>query len=1067
MSKFFAKAGLLTTLVAMVLSGAGMSAAFAAETDSSLQAEQSRSCTGIVLDETGAPAIGVTVVVKGTLKGTVTDVDGRFTLLDVHPGDVIQVSSIGYLTQEAVWNGTPLRFTIEEDRLSLEESVVVGYGVQKKVNVTGAVSMVDSEALESRPVQNVQQALQGQIPGLNLTVNGYGGELNNTMDFSVRGGGTIGSGSNGGPLVLIDGIEGSMNTVNANDIETISVLKDAASSSIYGSRAAFGVILITTKSGKAGKTHVSYSGDVRFSSALHVPSMVSGLEFAEYFNVAAINSGSGAVFSDEKLQRFRDYAAGIIKDGTTMNESNRHWNQYTGANASTDWYDEYYNENVPTTQHNISINGGNDIVNYRLSGSFLDQKGLLAFGEDRFKRYTIDSKISTKLASWARLNYTAKWTREDYSRPTYIYDQGQLFFHNIIRRWPTNPVYDPNGYLLEGMETIQLRDGGETTTQKNYYTNQVALVLEPVKNWKINLEGNMRRYNSDTHYVVLPCYAYDADEQPYAISFDGNASYAKGQTRVGDTRYREDYYTTNLYTDYTLSLNEAHNFHFLAGFNAELTQYDSVNGRGDSLVDSSVPYLSQTTTLPKVGSDAAEFAVAGFFGRVNYNFKDRYMLELNARYDGSSRFVGEKQWGFFPSVSAGWNIAKEPFFGNLSNSISTLKLRASWGQLGNTNTSAWYPFYQTLSTGSGNSAWVIDGERQNTASMPGIVSSALTWETVESIDFGLDLIALDGRLDASFDWFTRTTRDMVGPAPELSSVLGTSAPKINNCDLKSVGFELELGWRDRIGDFNYGVKLVMSDAKRTVLSYPNVSKSLSTYYDGMELGEIWGYESYKIASSLDEMNGWIATNKPTWGSNWGAGDMMYKDQNGDGIVNTGANTADDSGDRKVIGNSTPRYNYGFTIDLGWKGIDLKAFLQGVGKRDIYLSGPVFFGSNAGMWQCTVLREHLDYWSEDNLDAYYTRPLWAVGSKNTQTQTHFLQNAAYLRLKNLQIGYTLPSKWTDAINVGSVRFYVSGDNLFTLTKMTTIFDPETTGGGWGNGKLYPLMKTYAFGVNINF
>lgn len=1039
-------------------------------------AQTPQTARGTVTDASGEPVIGATIIIKGTLKGTSTDVNGSFTLSQVNPGDILQVSSIGYLPAELAWNGTPLTFVIKEDTLALEESVVVGYGVQKKVNVTGAVSMVDGDALSSRPVQTISQALQGQVPGLNFGVTTGGGELNQNMSVNVRGTGTIGDGSTASPLILIDGIEGDMNTINYNDVESISVLKDAASASIYGARGAFGVILITTKSGKAGKIHVSYSGNVSFNSALHLPKMMSSDKFVRYWNRARALAGQQPQFDTETVRRVDDFIAGVSDVQTIRDAGNNHWGTYATGSANTDWFQVFYGSNVPSHSHNVSVSGGTDRLNYRVSGSFQNTNGLLKFGKDKMNRFNIDAKISAKLTDWARLNFSTKWTREDYTRPTYLTYQGRLFMHNIARRWPNVPVYDPNGHLIGGMETETLRDGGEQFTQKNYYTNQLALIFEPIKNWHINIEGNMRTYTNRDHQVFLPVVSYDCDNQPYYDSWDnGVGSIAPGQSRVLESRYTQDYFTTNIYTDYSFSLAEAHNFYVLAGVNAELTSYDTMSGRGDYLVDNSVPWLSQTTTNPVISGGREHNAIAGYFGRINYNYKERYLLELNGRYDGSSRFIGDKRWAFFPSVSVGWNIAKEPFFEPLSKQISTLKLRASWGSLGNTNTNNWYPFYQTMPVSSAAGNWIIDGNKPNIASIPGIVSALMTWESIQTLDFGIDITALKGRLNFTFDWFRRVTNNMIGPAPELPAALGAAVPKVNNADMLSRGWEMELSWRDNIGrDFSYGARLVLSDARQFITRYPNDIYSLSTYYNGMEMGEIWGYQAIGLAKSQAEMDSHLETNRPGWGSGWGAGDLMYVDVNGDGKVNQGNNTLEDHGDKKIIGNSTPRYNFGLVLDVAWKGIDLRAYLQGVGKRDYWVSGPYFTGAGAsGMWQCAAFDSHWDFWRDEgdelgaNLNAYFPKPQFANGSKNFQVSSHYLQNAAYIRLKNIQLGYTLPKKWTEKAGMSSVRIYASGENLLTFTKMFKEFDPETIGGDWGDGKVYPLMKTYSIGININF
>ena len=1031
--------------------------------------QQSEKLTGTIEDEFG-PVTGASVVVKGTTNGTVTDMNGGFTLNNVKKGDFVVISFIGYVTQEVKYTGQDvIKVLLKEDAQTLDEVVVVGFGTQKKVNLTGSVSMVNAEVIESRPVQNVSQALQGVVPGLNFSVNSGGGTLDNTMNVNIRGAGTIGDGSGSSPLILIDGIEGNMNAINPNDIESISVLKDAASASIYGARASFGVIMITTKGGKAGKTNVSYSGNVRFTDALQIPEMMDSYQFAQYFNAAAANAGQSAVFSAEVMQRIIDYQAGKITTVSTPNSEGK-WNMYSGANANTNWFKEVYRDWAPSHEHNLSVSGGSDKVTYRVSGSFMNQNGLIRYGKDKFNRYTIDAKISAKLADWATMNYTNKWTREDYDRPTYMTG---LFFHNIARRWPTCPVYDDNGYLTDGMELLQMQDGGTQTHQKNYYTQQLGFVFEPVKDWFIHADGNMRTYNNNEHYAVLPVSAHYADGTPYYISWDGGASYSPGASRVYEYRYTEDYFTTNIYTDYSKTIN-GHFIKAMVGFNAELTKYDSTSGRGDKLISSETPFLGQTTSEQKVSGGRAENSVAGFFGRINYNYEDRYMVELNGRYDGSSRFIGDKRWGFFPSFSAGWNIAREAFFGDLADIFSTLKVRGSWGQLGNTDTKdAWYPFYQTMPTSTANGSWLVGGAKPNLAGLPGIVSSLKTWETIESWDVGLDWSLLDNRLTGSWDYFTRYTYDMIGPAPELPSVLGADAPKINNSDMKSYGFELELSWRDRIRDFSYGVKFVLSDAQQEIMNYPNDSKTLASgHYSGKKLNEIWGYTTVGIAQTQEEMDAHLVNNKPSWGSSWSAGDIMYADLNGDGVINNGANTVDNPGDMRVIGNSTPRYNFGLTLDAAWKGIDFSVFFQGIGKRDYWLDGPYFWGANGGMWQSAGFTEHWDFWrGEDdalgaNLNAYYPRASFN-GGKNQYRQTRYLQNAAYIRMKNLQIGYTLPKQWSSKAGMSSVRVYLSGDNLLTISDITGVFDPETLGGSWGDGKLYPLSRTISVGLNVNF
>lgn len=1030
---------------------------------------------GTVTDDAGETVVGVTIVVEGSSNiGTTTDIDGNYTLNNVPANGNLVFSYVGMRTQTvAVNRRTNIDIVMHSDTELLDEVVVVGYGVQKKVNVTGAVSSIDAKALESRPVQNVSQALQGVIPGLNLYQTNSGGTLNSQMSINIRGAGTIGDGSSSSPLILIDGVEGNLNAINPMDIESVSVLKDAASASIYGSRAAFGVILVTTKGGKAGRTNVSYMGNMRFTDAVQIPKMLDSYRFAQFFNEAASNSGQGAVFSGATMELIQQYQAwqrgeGPEVPGTTLNKSNNRWNMYTGANSNTDWFAEMYKNWVPSHEHNVSVSGGNEKVTYLISGNFLDQNGLIRHGKDRFNRYTLNGKINAVLSDYVKLNYNNKWIREEYSRPSYMTG---LFFHNIARRWPTNPVYDPNGYYMEGNEILQMEDGGIDRNQKDYLYQQVQFVVSPLKDWNIYLEGNYNTVFNRNHWDVLPIYGHDGDGNPFAAPWQGGD---EGQSRVSESAEKENFFTGNFYTNYLLNLDQGHSFLFLAGMNMELMKTNSVSGTKKDLITPSIPTINTATNdKPTLSGGYNHWSSMGFFARMNYNYKERYLFEANVRRDGTSRFIGDKTWGTFPSFSVGWNIAREDFFASYADIFSTLKLRTSWGQLGNMNTQAWYPFYQSMPFSVAAGGWLVNNSRPNISAAPSIVSSLMTWERVESWNVGLDWNSFNGRLTGSFDVFKRTTKDMIGPAPELSSILGTGVPKVNNADMESWGWELELGWRNRVNDFSYGAKLVLSDDRQRVTRYPNDNYSLSTWYNGRMNGEIWGYTTVGIAKSQAEMDAHLAkVDQSRMGSEWAAGDIMYADINGDGVINNGANTLDDHGDLSIIGNSTPRFKYGITLDAEWKGLDFRMFIQGVGKRDYMLSGPYFWGASGGMWQSAGFKEHWNFFRDENnplganLNAYYPRPLFTSG-KNQATQTRYLQNAAYMRLKNIQLGYTLPAKWTNKALMQSVRLYVSGDNLLTFSDITGIFDPELLGGDWGPGKLYPLSKTISVGININF
>ncbi len=1040
--------------------------------------QQQSVCKGTVVDNNGDPVVGASVFVvsNGQKKGSVTDLDGKFEIAGVASGSSLTISYVGYKTQQVTWSGKDLKVTLQENSEMLENVVVVGYGTQKKVNLTGAVSVVNSKQLESRPVTSVAQALQGEVPGLNFSVGNSGGSLNSRMSMNIRGIGTIGSGSNAAPLVLIDGSEGDLYSISPNDIESISVLKDASSSAIYGSRAAFGVILVTTKSGKDSRMNVSYNGNVRFSTATQIPEMPNSYDFARYWNDAAANSGAPAPFKQQILEKIKNHINGTPNPGDEVTTTwagkaaNEPWSMYTGSWDNTNWFKEMYKSGVPSTEHNIALSGGGSKVNYYLSGAILSQQGLIRHGKDKLKRYNFSGKITANLKDWFTVTYNTKWVREDYSRPSYMTG---LFFHNIARRWPTNPIFDPNGHYVHGNEILQMENGGLDATQNDKLYQQLALEFRPVKGWKIRLEGNYNTVNYHNHWDVLPIYYYDPDQKPIAAAWSGN--YAAGKSDVGESMSKNNYYNGRFFTEYAFTLNDKHDLKFLAGLDMESNIYTSLGAARADLISPLVPSLNNATHKDvRPSFSNTQWATMGAFGRINYAYDSRYLAEFSIRRDGSSRFIGDKTWSTFPSLALGWNIANEEFFKPLTKTVNTLKLRATYGALGNTNITALYPWFLTQPASASASSWLVNGERVNISNMPGLVSPNLTWESVRSWNIGLDFGMFNNRLQGTFDYYVRTTKDMVGPAPVKPSILGATQPAENNSDMRSNGWDLEVRWRDRIGQLGYGVKLVLSDDFQTITRYYNPNRLLSQWSEGKRMGDIYGYLVEGIAQTNEQMNEWLANNKPAWGSNWAAGDVMYKDLNDDKKVNSGKGTYDDMGDLTKIGNSLPRYRFGITLDANWKGFDFLIFMQGVGKRDFWDASPYSVGANTGMWQAAAFKDHLDYWRPatdtnlgPNTNAYYPRPLFGQGSKNFQTSDRYLQNAAYMRIKNIQFGYTLPVALASKIGASRVRFYFSAENLATFTKMNKIFDPEATGGDWGPGKLYPLQRTFSFGLNLNF
>jgi len=1036
--------------------------------------------SGTVTDIGGEPVIGANVVEKGTTNGTVTSSEGSFSL-DVKGNAVLQISFIGYVTQEVtVGNQTNLHVTLMDDTRALDEIVVVGFGTQKKVNLTGSVGVVDAEAFKERPVMTATQALQGMVPGLQVIQNS--GNLEDRPSINVRGTATIGQGSSGSPLILVDGMAGDINAINPQDIESISVLKDAASSSIYGSRAPFGVILVTTKKGKSGKPTLNYNNNFHWSDPVNLPQWMDSYSFAVYWNDASINSGTSPYFNDAHLQRIIDYQNGTLKASVPESTTNPgFWlDGYLHGNDNQDYYDVMYRSWVFSQEHNVSLNGGNDQFTYYTSMQYLDQNGLIEFNQDKYKRYTGTIKLNVQATDWAQFNTSVRFVREDYKRPSYLrYD----LWSNIGRQaWPTLPLYDPNGYLYDTPSPpLKIRDGGDGIYQTDNVYMQAQLVLEPIKNWKTFAEFNYWTKNANTHWSIQKTYNHNVAGEPYLFNTSSH---------VHEEQLKDNYLNTNIYSEYTHQLDD-NTIKVLAGFQAEQSQRFQFSAQREGIIVPELPEIDLTSgvgnngsaVVPSVSGSRNHWATAGFFGRLNYDYKQKYLLEANLRYDGTSRFRRETRWAWLPSLSAGWNIAYEDFWQPLSEYVGSMKLRVSYGELGNQNTDSWYPTYQIMSVSASNGSWLLNNAKPNTATVPGLVSSTLTWERVKTINYGIDFGALKNRLTGSFDYFNRYTLDMVGPAPELPITLGTSVPRTNNTDLKTYGWEMTLGWNDRLKNgLGYSVRVLLSDSQTEITRYPNETGSLSTYYEGQKIGQIWGYTTIGIAKTDEEMNSHLAS-LPNGGQNalgnlWRAGDIMYEDLNGDGKINNGANTVTDHGDLTIIGNNTPRYNFGLDLGADYKGFDVRLFFQGILKRDYFNSGYYFFGaSGQGIWSSVGFEPHKDYFRDDpshpfgeNLDSYFARPYFS-NWKNQQTQTRYLQDASYIRLKNLQLGYTLPKNITGKFAVSSLRFFISGENMFTLTNMFKVFDPETVDGGITDGTEkgsgYPLMKVISCGLSINF
>lgn len=1070
--------------------GAAYASSAASAVENPVTVRQSSICTGTVKDASGETVVGASVMVKGTMNGTTTDVDGAFVLGNVNPGDVLVISCIGYISQEIVWNGQTMNVTLPEDTRLLDEVVVVGYGVQKKVNLTGSVSSVKGEEFDHRPVVDASQSLQGLVPGLSVSSSGSG-RPGSSGTLTLRGQGNLSGTSN--PYVLVDGVEMSLSDVNPNDIETISVLKDAAACAIYGARAAYGVILVTTKRGEQGKMRASYQGTVGWSAPTVLPDMVNSLDFVQYWNDGVSNANmSSRMYSEQKIADLKAYiknpssmnAWADLKVGQSMNAAFE--NSELGL-GNTDYFDLHYKDYAFKHNHNLSLSGGTKKAQYYVSGGYYDEDGILRYADINYKRYTLNANIQSQLTNWLKLKFNTKFMHSDNRTPFNDATNSNLdggisegFYHSLARFRPTVSAVDMNGNFTELSMVPYLQSGTYTDTKRDRFTITTGFEVQPLKNWFINFDYTYNQKNLEYEALNKAPYIYEQDgitmtkvaRSELGIVKDGKFTRAYGRTR---------YQTVNLYTNYLFTLGKKHNFTVMAGYQEEYNDYSWLKNSITGLYSESNPNLAMGTGDKVVVDTRNSWATRGFFGRINYDYDGRYLLEVNGRYDGSSRFAKDNRWGFFPSVSAGWNIHREKFMENTLNVLSNLKLRASWGLLGDQADADLYTFSSNMSLNGSLGGYIFSDGRHIYTNPADVIDPDTTWEKVESKNVGLDFGFLGNALTGTFDVFQRDTRDMLGPGEDYPDMFGADAPETNNACLRSRGWELSLNWRGKIGkDIDYNLGGSLSDAVSEVTEYANPDKTdpANNWYKGRKVGEIWGYRTYGLIQTQEEADAYNSEYDLSYISSveWTPGDVKYKDLNGDKKINRGNNKVGDMGDQEVIGNTTPRYQYTLNGGISWKGLSLSIMFQGVGKRDWFPNGVYFWGCGP-FAQVTVFSEHMDYWSETNTDAYYPKPyihnagnIGRYRNKNIQTTDQYLQSAAYCRLKNLTVSYNLPDKWVNTIGLSKVQVFFSGENLLTFTKLKGMFDPEAifTGNQYTSegGKNYPMNKVLSFGLVVN-
>ncbi|MEN7548491.1 SusC/RagA family TonB-linked outer membrane protein [Rapidithrix thailandica] len=1003
----------------------------------------------VTSQEDGEPLPGVSILIKGTAQGTTTNFEGSYKL--AAPKDAILVFSfIGYQTQEVtVGSESRVNVVMQTDVSQLEEVVVVGYGTQKEVNLTGAVSSVDSDVLDSRPITSVGQGLQGVIPNLNISVSN--GSPGKGVSFNVRGGTSINGGS---PLVLVDGVQMDPNLINPSDIQSISVLKDAASAAIYGARAAYGVVLITTKSGKKNqKMQVSYKGNVSFSKPTRLPEYINSLDYVNMMNTASLNAGSGVYFDDEYVGHVKEYLANPVPENAVFPDpSNPDKYLYSG---NTDWIDVIYDDYSVNHQHTLSLNGGSEKTSYYASVGMLDQGGLLSLFDEEYKRVNALINVKTDITDW--LSFTAK---TNFNHTGKLSPYGSVwsdgaesgFISGDLR--PLMPVYHPDGnYSGQGGWTNQaalLTQSGTRRAKINDVWLSGALQVKPNESLLFNLDFTSNFYSKVERFHRKEIIEYYANPELTTI-------YPWTKPSSLTMRQYDDYYSAlNLWGQYEKTMGK-HYLKGLVGFNQELKHTRNFSSTRDNLINNDLGAINQAIGEQYVGGGEGEWAIRGAFFRLNYVFDERYLLELNGRYDGSSKFPKEDRFKFFPSVSVGWRISEEAFFESLTSVVNNLKVRASYGSLGNQNINGNnYPYIATLGASS-QSGYIINGVQPVAIHPAGLVSSSLTWETVNQYDLGLDVELLNSRLKGSFDYYTRFTYDMLTGGQRLPATLGTGVPQENAADLKTYGWELSLSWQDQINEqVDYYFSAVLSDYQTEITKFKNPNGLINEYYEGRKFGEIWGFTTQGLFQSDQEVDG-APDQSQIWGGEWAAGDVRYVDLNGDGEITRGESTLEKPGDLSVIGNSTPRYSFGLRGGVEWKGLSFNLFFQGVGKRD-YMPGGNYFWGLTSQW--AVPQQHsLDYWTEENPDAYWFRPRFGQGG-NYQTQTRYLQKASYIRLKQLNIGYNLPKTLIQPLRLEAVRVYFSGENLWESSGLLDAYDPEVL-----DASTYPLQRVLSLGIDV--
>ncbi|WP_353334191.1 TonB-dependent receptor [Bacteroides sedimenti] len=1038
--------------------------------------QQKKTVTGIVKDANGETIIGVNVSVVGTNNATITDLDGKFILKNVPEKSLIKVSYIGFVTQEvALKDKNDLKIVMVESSKQLEEVVVVGYGVQKKENLTGSVASVKMEQiLGDRPVSNTTSVLQGTIPGLQVTRSSTPGQNSNSLN--IRGTVSINGGS---PLVLIDNVPGDLGMLNPEDVETVTVLKDAASAAIYGARAAGGVVLVTTKRPKSNTTFsLSYNNNFGFESSINKPEQVSLESYLDNYLKAGFTDSYWA--NGQSVAQWKDYVKDYkMNPGAYATVGDGIYKDPNGKIYYLNEKDLFANmlETSFMTNHNLSASGGTEKLRYRIAAGYNFENGPIVTNKDQYSRKNVSAFLSADVTDWFTQEIDVRYSQSNKTMP--VDAAGGIYSTRLISFYPEGdmpasisgldkdyPIFTPRGLLNLA------RTSSTTVDNPRIFMKSI---VKPMKGLEAVFEYTYNKNNTN--------YSYYSGQYSYTTIQMAKQTAPSRDTYTKD-KYFTDYNAINAYATYSKSFG-GHNFKLMGGFDQEKSYYEDLYAYAEQQAVQSTPSFGGATGTKTITDGYSVYTIRSGFYRLNYNWNGRYLLEVNGRYDGSSKFPKNERFGFFPSFSAGWQVAEEGFMKSTRSWLDGLKVRGSWGEIGNQAIDP-YQYTPTMGINSSDGVWLNNGAYVTTIGVPNLVRSNFTWEKVATLDLGLDITMFGNRLSGTFDWYQRDTKGMLSAGSEIPSVVGVKAPLQNVADMRTTGWELGLSWNDKIGDFGYRVGFNVYDHTSKITKFKETGL-MSDYYVGRDLGEIWGYvaDGYYTVNDFVDTNSWKLKEGITTiqGVNVRPGDVKFKNLRDDEVsanqIDAGNGTLVNPGDRKIIGNNTSRYQFGANLGASYKGFDLSVMLQGTGKRDVWLSNTMIFPFGTSSTDAVFIPLYKgleDFWkpiSTDPTNENYMIPeksdpkfyrlygqMQNVGS-NTRVCDKYLSNAAYLRVKNVTLSYMFPAQWLKKLTVKQLRMYVSVENLATITSLTNGIDPETL--GWN----YPFYRTTSFGASITF